>query len=228
MTAPTYVTQNTFVEATSGNLTPAWHASPVANDVAICIFIASNAVAATFPAGWTKVGEVTGSSFYACWAWSRLTGSETSTFTITHSGSTMKAAIYGVWRGCIATGNPYEGASTNTGTGDTVTGVAVTTTDVDRLELFLSGYDNDIAGAQPSGYTNRIDQLATASTDGHMQMAELVRASAGAGSAPTSLHTAGASEWVGFGFALVPAVAASGQAPRSSTFFRMMQAGGGL
>jgi hypothetical protein len=215
MALPSFVTTNTFVEATSGNLTPAWHASPVADDCAFGIFICSSTTPATWPSPWTKVGQVIGTSFSASWAWARLTGSESGTFTITHSGSVMKAAQFAVYRGCIASGDPYEPASgsltTNTGTGDTVTGVAVDTAGADRLVLFLAGYDNDIAGAQPSGgWTDRINQLVTASTDGHMQLSEIALASAGTQSAPTSVHTAGASEWASFGFALVPATAGNG------------------
>jgi hypothetical protein len=119
------------------------------------------------PSGWNVVGEsaINGLTrnrhalFYK-----RLTGSETGTVGINRTpayGATDEfGGIISIWRGCIASGTPYEGLNTNTTTGSTMTGSSVTTAAPNRLVVdFLGRLDGTRTTTAPAGRTKDYDQL---------------------------------------------------------------------
>jgi hypothetical protein len=118
------------------------------------------------PPGWTLVGEsgINGLTrnrhalFYK-----RLTGSESGTVGINrtpaYSATDEFGGIISIWRGCIASGTPYEGLNTNTTTATTMTGSSVTTAGPNRLVVdFLGRLEGTQTTTAPAGRTKDYDQ----------------------------------------------------------------------
>lgn len=109
------------------------------------------------PAGWNLVGEAgtngSASNRHALF-WKRLVGTESGTVQITRTPTYGTADQFGgimsIWRGCVASGTPYEGLATNAGSGATITSAAVTTTGINRLVVDFLGALNG-GGKTPPG-----------------------------------------------------------------------------
>jgi hypothetical protein len=119
------------------------------------------------PSGWNVVGESDINAFarnrHALF-WKRLTGSESGTVGINRTpayGATDEfGGIISIWRGCIATGTPYEGLNTNNTTGQTAVGASVTTTGPNqaRGRFRWQAYRSDVHAAGRKDRGLRPDQ----------------------------------------------------------------------
>lgn len=116
------------------------------------------------PAGWTLIAHElqnadasTANALY----WKRLTGSESGTVSITsgsgHAATDSFCGVMSIWRGCIASGTPYEGLANNTGGSTTLTGAAVTTTGANRRVLHFGGHSGTATATPAATWTEVYD-----------------------------------------------------------------------
>lgn len=160
------------------------------------------------PAGWTAVGEAglngATNNRHGLF-WKRLTGSESGSVTInrtpTYGTSDQFGGIMSIWRGCVASGTPYEGLATNSGTGASPASAAVTTTGSNRLVVDFVGMQASADMTAPGTRTEDYDFDNGAQASAYA--AHLAQISAATVSAAT--YTRGASgAWQVFSLALLP------------------------
>lgn len=223
MAAPTFFGKGALNGENSGStITPiAFPASIAANDIAVMGVGCNNTSTFTTPTGqgsWAVLGTSlesdTGQSTE--WYWLRLTGSEASESVTASATFSTTIGGYGqiwVFRGCITTGNPFEGVG-NDGTVAQTTpdSTACTTTGVDRLVVCLVALDDNPAawssGMPPADWTN-LGGLETTSVGGDWGTDGIQRTEATAttvaaavvGTLPASIR------WRTITFALIPAAA---------------------
>lgn len=186
-----------------------------AGDIAFissAIYDATTVNSINTPAGWTLVSQndvaIVGYSHAVFWK--RLSGSESGTVTLTTTNpfsdpvDTWVSAM-GIWRGCVASGTPYEQLGSNTATNTSMAGTGVTTAGVNRTVLDFATCENDTLSAPAAGWTEQYDYTTTSgSPDGGLKLYSIERPAAGSYGAAT--HTLAASQrWQVTSLALIPA-----------------------
>lgn len=232
MALPTYVGEGTVDAGTTG-ITPGLPAGIQADDI-LLLWIESQAGQAatlTNPNGgtWTLVAEPdTGGGAagtrLSCF-WSRYNGTQGAP-TVGDTGDHTFGYIE-AYRGCVATGTPYEGlVSGFEATADTSLEVTGSTTlGADRLVIVGAARENDNFNAHYSGWTNAdLANLTERSDRGTQQgngggLATVTGEKAAAGSYGTTTATVANSVVDAFAtFALIPADAGAAFTPRVTMF----------
>src|SRR5205085_1231231 len=92
------------------------------------------------------------------------------------------AGIMSIWRGCVASGTPYEQLGNNTGTSTSMTGTAVTTSGNNEFILNFCVSSDIATGSTPSaGWTETYDlDSFSGVADASLKCYSIVKASAGA------------------------------------------------
>jgi len=153
MAAPTWVAAGTFVvNFTSGTLSPGLPAGYAADDIFVLFCNTNDGETAPTPSGWTLLGfeESAAAGIRATMFWRRATASESApSFTSPANG---ESAIIHAFRGCVATGSPFDvtAGNSDSSSNTTVTFPSITTT-VDDCMVVLFGA---IFNANISGQTN--------------------------------------------------------------------------
>ena len=156
--------------------------------------------------GWTQLATVSGSGgFQSMTLWRYIvTSLPLPTMPTVDVAFNSKSAQVFAFSGADTT-TPEESVDTNTGaTSSSITGVALTTTDVDRLGVQIWGLRDDTTGTPAAGWTEEVETISAAnSTDDAIALDTKTIASAGTEGAPT--RTLAASElWSVIGFAIIP------------------------
>lgn len=221
MAAPAFRSAGTIIATTTSNsgITPGAPAGAADGDILILFAFSRADDDPLLPpnisangTGWTSFAtdyEDIGSTgvHLAAW-WYRVSGSPPTMPSVQQTTPTdgLRAFIC-AYSGCITSGTPLEGAGTNipagSGGSTSLVGVAVTTTDVDRLVVNMWG-ENDLRVSAPAaGWTENSEQTTSSPVDSLLVADSIVRATAGTESAPT--RTISFSEVYGsIGFALIP------------------------
>lgn len=195
MAAPSYQAQGARASGTSGTISPAWPTHQ-ADDIGLLIVETSSTQAPTLdtPAGFVQTdgspqdttGGAAGSRLTAYWC--RATSSAMTAPVIADSGNHTQALIV-TYRGCAASGDPWNVAagSAKTSASTTTTWPDVTTTVADTLVVqiasmtekpgtdFWSGHAN----AALSSITERYDAATTDGAGGSINIIDGTKASAG-------------------------------------------------
>lgn len=165
------------------------------------------------PAGWNVIGTATvgGSGFFPMVAfWKRADGTETGTLNVSVTGSIgstgdAKGGMMVNYRGCIATGTPYEGAGTNAAQSTNPTGVSVTTTGPNRTIVNLFSRIVTGIGITPAaGWTEEIEVQATNASSRIMSVAVHDKVEATATTESAEVTTAASARWGDVTLALLP------------------------
>lgn len=218
MSLPVLVSNGTWTQGT-GNITPDYPPSLVANDL-LLLFVQSNNEAVTTPAGWTEIGTQTGKGVAGVSGSTRLavyykvaTGAESGTFTVTDTGD-HTFAITSAYRG-VNVGAPINSvASSAMASSASLSWPSVTTTRRDCTIIFARGGGDDAAAADRitawanatlGAPTERYDSCAASANGGSIGWADGSLSTAG-GSGTTTATNAAAWEAEYRTFALNPAV----------------------
>jgi len=217
--APTFFGKGALADEASGStigISPqiTFPASIAANDIAVMGVGCNASSTFTTPSGWTLLGTSLESDAGQSteWYWRRLDGTEggqTVTASATFSSTIGGYGQIWVFRGCVTTGDPFEGVGTaGTVSETTPDSSACTTTGADRLVVCLAQLDNDTAfasGYPPSGWTDRGTDASTIGNDWRNYCMDRTEATATT-VASAVVGTLGAStRWRTLTFALIPA-----------------------
>ena len=199
----------------SGSISASYPSGFQVDDIAILQVISFNAALTAHtintPAGWTEITQnqlATIAGFRHGIYYRRLTGGESGAVSVTASvtpgGSDCFVADMSVWRGCIASGTPYEALANNTAQSTAQAGSAVTTTGINRTVLNVCA-NHQIATSTPaSGWTEHYEFTTTEGNDGGLRIYSKEAPAATTVAAAT--HTLDVSKrWQVASFALLPA-----------------------
>lgn len=143
---------------------PAVPSGAVANDIAI-VYLGrwdgtSGTATITPPSGFTQKDTFTsGDSLAKCsiW-WKRLTAGDTGTYSFSWTGSHYTTAQCVLFRGCITSGDPFDGTPVkNAGTYGTYATLSLTTTDAAGALIWAAYNDTSAAHTPPTGFTEDAD-----------------------------------------------------------------------
>lgn len=187
---PAFEDDGGLSELGASNPLPAYPAGLQANDIAfihahIHDSVSNNSI--QVPSGWTAVINHNLDVPRAAHGvfWKRLNGSESGTVEVfptgaATGGSDTFEAVMSVWRGCIATGTPYEDANSNLNFGTTMTGASCTTTGPNRRIVNFCGGSAQSTATAASGWTEIYDYPASNGTpDGALHCYAIEKVSAG-------------------------------------------------
>lgn len=199
---PTFVATGALQITAGTTLNVPYYAGLAANDIAFIALGVGHTGAITFSVpGFTALGSDASQSLLRTnvW-WKRLTGSESGTIAVTVSttpANTFWGVMFGI-RGALATGTPFEGASSNLGSGVSQTSALLHTTSTSELGLRIGNNIDGGNATPPTNWTEVFDlQNTFGATSGYIRLdtrAKPTAASEGAttvtiGSAPWSVHT---------------------------------------
>lgn len=165
-----YVGSGPSTPGASGNVTanyPTGGSAPVENDVIWLHVVSRDNVVSTLPAGWTKKAEFNnGATLRETLAWRRRAAGDVETSVlVTHTAGDSIIARTHVFRGAVATGDPFEATGGPTdfaasATADTRTMPTVTTLTNGAVILYALGAPDNYAAlpaiADAAGMTVRI------------------------------------------------------------------------
>lgn len=205
MAIPSFYAIGTFSGGTTSPRTPSYPAQILADDIAVCYAISENNAVISFPGDWTKVEQrhqTTGAT--AAWAWKRCAGGESGTINVTRdTGVVMFFAGIATFRGCVASGTPYEDNTSNSGTSNAPTSMLITTTGPDRLATCLICVEDNVAPSALTGWLEKWDQATSQGNDG--ELAGDTKDLPAQGDVPQATCTLATSEnWITFTFAFIP------------------------
>lgn len=197
MAAPTYVAAGTFQAGTAG-ATPGLPAGWQQDDIFLLCCETRNGVGAAAPAGWTLIGTgpfANGSLASEDTAldvfWRRATASESAPV-IGDTGNHVAARVH-AFRGCIATGDPWDvWADGVEEVSDTsVSFPSVTTTVADTLVVIIGAFSDTASTSSPSNanltsLTERADDTTTSGNDGALVLLTGVKSTAGSTGSTTA------------------------------------------
>ena len=122
--------------------------------------MANGAETITFPAGFTikyDEGANSGTQGRLTVAWKRLTGADTGTYAVSWTTSTWRAVAAGLWRGRLASGDPFDGTAGGQANSGTV-GPALSTSPAaaggDAFHL-LTDFAGGATFTPPANFTQR-------------------------------------------------------------------------
>lgn len=182
--------------AVAANITISKPTGTVDNDIMIAGVAVEDDVAITAPAGWNSIGSVdhTGQPFDLYVYWKRAS-SEGASYQWTHS-SAGRSGFIASYSGCITSGDPQDAtATTNQGTGTSLTATGLTTATANSMLIFVGGlwlWSRTVT--PPASFNERVDNTNT-------YLADLVQAAAGASGNKTATIS-GSDDWIGFLIAL--------------------------
>jgi hypothetical protein len=222
MAAPTFFGKGTLDAENGGtSITPIdFPASIQANDIAVMGVGCNGSSTFTTPSGqgaWALLGTSLESDAGQSteWYWLRLTGSEAAETVAASATFSATVGGYGqiwVFRGCITTGNPFEGVG-NAGTVSETTpdSTAVTTTGPDRLVACIVARDDDpdvSSGFPPAGWSD-MGGYSFSTTGGDWMTRGMQRTEASATTVAAAVvgTWAASARWRTISFALIPAPA---------------------
>ena len=216
--APGFIGNGAFTNTTADlSLDVPYPASISYHDILILHVIGyeatSGAPTINTPAGWTQIDQqnMGGTSLNICASfWKRADGTETGSVTVTFAGTLAgatdaKVGIMSNYRGCLATGTPYEALASNTANGTNPTGSAVTTTGADRqvIDLIAKSQSNAASDCTPAaGWTERYEGNATSPRAVALALHDKTVASAS--TEPAEATTNLSCRWVVTSLALLP------------------------
>lgn len=156
---PTYVAAGTFAGG-NADVFPGVPAGYAAGDIFLMYVETANEPVAAPAGGWAAVNTPTGTGAAGSGTstalqvfWKRATGSEsepTVTGTTNHKATQIEA-----WRGCKASGTPFEAVGGDIGASSTsVTIPGLTTLGIDRIVIAAVGHGIDTVTGQGSGFAN--------------------------------------------------------------------------
>lgn len=164
----------------------------------------------TATSGWSQIGSaIVEGGREATWWWKRAaSGSETSpTFTGFAGTFTLNFAQVYCYRGAIATGTPFEDATTAQGTDTTPSTAAIDTTGVARAVVCFMVVHDDTAysvAAPPIGWENSADDTTGTGGDGRLSVITTGKETAGTVSSVSVGTLTGAESWSTLTLALIP------------------------
>jgi hypothetical protein len=160
------------------------------------------------PSGWTEAHEGTyRDNFRHALFWKRLTGSESGTVTITITGGSTSFTVAGTityWRGCVASGTPYEGLANAGGENGTVVSSAITTTGPNRRVLCFTNTDELNNPTPGSGWSQQFAYNTDQGPEAGCTVQCLQREQASAGSIGAGSHSVDSARWGSITLALLP------------------------
>ena len=185
--------------ANGGNITPALPANWAANDIWLCLIVSWDNVNSTMPSGWTAVdaGTNNGTLLRTSLYWHRAVAVDSDPLIIHTGGSRITAAIVG-YRGCVATGSPFDvnqaaalvktPASTTNNFGN-----GMTTTVNNDMIVLLSGTNIRTTSATYTGSPVPVENydLPNTSNYGEIIVASFLLPTAGPTGARSSIITSG-------------------------------------
>jgi hypothetical protein len=182
-----------------------------ANDIALIHVTTVNAASTAHdvetPSGWTEAHEgVYKDQYRHGLFWKRLTGSESGTITVpVTSGNTnwTVAGTISIWRGCVASGTPYEGLATSFGESGTVASSAITTTGPNRRVLCFIVTDELNSTTPGTGWTQQFAYNTDVGEAGATVQC-LYREEPSATSVAAGSHTVDSARWGSITLALLP------------------------
>jgi hypothetical protein len=186
-----------------------------ANDIAIIHAVSIDNLADSHtintPTDFTSIGQGNLRSFaYRKHAlfYKRLTGSESGNVAMSRTGTLSVnddfTAVMAIFRGCIASGTPYEALASNTGNGTTLDCAGLTTLGADRLVLHFCGDTGDNATAA-AGWLKVYDLNSTSGVN-DAGLKTFSKEQAAAAAVAAASHSIDASaDWHTFSLALKPA-----------------------
>lgn len=183
------------------NLTPTLPAHQAGD---ILIVAAQNAGPSVMSVtGWTEIGSASNGVLRYTYWWKRAASSSETNPTVSAGSSDQYARAY-VFRGCVASGTPYENATvTSIGPTTTPTSSGITTTGANRLAVVFEqhyGTATYSSGLPPSGWTA---DSSTVSGSGFAVISKVVAAPATEPS--VTVATLSANSWHGTcSLALIP------------------------
>ena len=191
-------------------------AGMLANDIGFlqgCIINATSSDSVATPSGWTLIDQSimagTASYFHALF-WKRMAGGETGNVAVnlTPAGVTSTDNLFcrmTAFRGCIASGTPYEALAQSTAQNASMAGAAVTTLGPNRKILNFCAADFGRSSSPASGWAELYDQISTSgSADGSLALYSIDKAIAGLLAAATH-PLSGSARWQVKSLALIPA-----------------------
>lgn len=189
-----------------------WPATAL-NDVAV-LQVSSNTLNTVYtidtPSGaWgVLAGPQTRESLTTKAFWLRCAGTESGSVSVTISGgsggSSPTAVALSLWTGCKETGDPFEAATGNGGTGSSMVGSAIVTTGANRRIVTLGVTENDVLSNSAPNFSERYDLTTTAGLDAALSCYDFEKVAAGSQGAETITLAAGVNRWCTLSFALLP------------------------
>lgn len=164
------------------------------------------------PAGWTQISHqsINGAAgYFTALFYRRADGSEAGTLSVTKSvavaGVDTFAGVMSIWRGCLATGTPYEAVANNTGQNVNMAGSAIATLGPRRTLVNFCVADDDTLSAPASLWTEQYDATSTSGTaDGALKVYSIEKSATSTTAAVE--HTLASSErWQVVSLALIKA-----------------------
>lgn len=213
--------------AATGNPTPTYPAGLQALDIVLLHIFTSALLGVTgLPAGFTLIDRRDGTSANQLLYYYRAAGGESGTISQTISSANLKFSAAVAYRGCIATGAPYEALQGANGTGGNIVCPNFTTLGADRMGVYFTSRDR-IAGTptQPATWTDRLNTNTATSTDATLHDFDKAIAAAGVVTGPTITY-ADAEEWFAHGLGLIPAAGGGGGSgiAKLANYYRRLRA----
>ena len=156
MAIPTFVSEGAQASG-FGSATPTMPTHQ-ADDILVVVASCNNKTMSTSTSGWTEITEIMPGGSAWAWYWKRATGAGTAGPTITAASVLIYTVGY-VFRGCVATGDPFDSGFATSTDGSTVVFVpytaAITTLGTDRLVIAFHGHGGSTvfsSGFPPAGW----------------------------------------------------------------------------
>jgi len=181
------------VVATNGNITPGLPAGWAANDIWLCLIASRDTVNSTMPVGWTAIdaGTSNGSNCRTSLFWRRAVAGDIAPLVTHTSGGAITASIVG-YRGCIATGSPFDFnqsvyVKTSASTINNF-GAGMTTTTNNDMIVLLSGTNDKTASDTYTGTPTPIERVDAPNANNRPELiiADFILPTAGATGSRTS------------------------------------------
>jgi hypothetical protein len=210
MASPTYQGNGGIAYSSSDTVTPAYPTLQ-ANDILILQIVCDTNNTHNAVSGWTKVtqrNQGTGAS--ASWYWKRAVGDESGNLTVTQSAAGDIWAVISCWRGCLASGTPFELEQETSGNGpnNIVSSSITPTVDETRIVCLLCVEDNTFTGPLDGGnYATDFEIPDTNSSDAELAANSFAQATAA--NEPVRTGVVGNDDWITFTFALLPPTGAN-------------------
>lgn len=214
-----------FAAAAGTSITPVIPANDAADDIGIMACMCNAASTFTTPTNWTLFGtSVNSANQSTAWFWKRLSGSDGNPTSTTSATGSATIGLYGriwVWRGCVATGTPFED-ETNAGTptlSTTPATAVIDTTDTNRRAVGFVMVDDDnpwTAGTKPPPLWHDCGDRVTSTTGGDAMFDAIQRVITSASTvAAVTIGTQASDYWRTMTLAFIPA--STGPSPITGT-----------
>ena len=188
MAAPAFVAASTAISAalTPFSVSPAFPTGTTTGDIvfALCCAVQSTNATFTAPGSFVSMGKVTGTSYNTSeWFWDRVEAGDDTAPTFSASGTLNSIHVALItYRNCLATGTPFEDATTaGETTSATPTSAVVTPTVAESTTVCFSNVPDNPAwttGPPPANWTTRMDLTNSTGLDSRLSVIELTSSAA--------------------------------------------------